>query len=78
MFPGVSGENGYMIVAPWGIHNARTVTGPARAAQLYEDVQQAGYKFGGAKRENNLNYLYKLLRTNKVFKRVGDGQYTLA
>ena len=53
-------------------------SGPARAAQLYEDVQQAGYKFGGAKRENNLNYLYKLLRTNKVFKRVGDGQYTLA
>lgn len=51
---------------------------PVKATQLYDDVYKAGYKFGSTDRKNNLNYLYKVLRINKAFKKSGDGTYTLA
>lgn len=51
---------------------------PVKATQLYDDVYKAGYKFGSTDRKNNLNYLYKVLRTNKAFKKTGDGLYALA
>ena len=53
-------------------------TGPVRVGQLYDAVQQAGYKFGSASRENNLNYMSKVLRENNAFKRVSLGLYALA
>jgi hypothetical protein len=53
--------------------------GGVSARQLFDDVQRAGFRFGGTNRENNMNYLYKTLRKNKsVFKRVGDGMYGIA
>lgn len=53
-------------------------SGPVKATQLYDDVHHAGYQFGGTNRDNNRNYLYKLLRTNKAFKKAGEGVYSLA
>jgi septal ring-binding cell division protein DamX len=50
----------------------------ASAQQLMASIGKAGFKFGGKNQENNMNYLYKTLRKNKQFKRVGDGQYALA
>jgi membrane protein involved in colicin uptake len=48
------------------------------AQQLMQEVGQAGFKFGGSNKANNMNYVYKTLRTNAQFKRVGDGHYVLA
>ena len=59
-------------------HHQDAQSDPVKAAQLYDDVQAAGYKFGGSDRGNNLNYLNKLLRTNKAFKKAGDAGYALA
>ena len=59
-------------------HHRDAKSGPMKAGQLYDDVQAAGYKFGGSDRGNNLNYLNKLLRTNKAFKKAGDAGYALA
>jgi FtsZ-interacting cell division protein ZipA len=50
----------------------------ASAKQLLDEIQSAGFRFGGSNLENNMNYLYKTLRRNKSFKRVGDGLYGLA
>ena len=52
--------------------------GPVKAIQLYDEVHQAGYRFAGTNRKNNMNYTYKLLRTNKAFKKAGADGYTLA
>jgi hypothetical protein len=53
--------------------------GATSVPQLYEDVQKAGYTFGGGKRENAIRYLRKTLRKHKAdFKRSGRGQYALA
>ena len=59
-------------------HHQIAQSGPVKAGQLYDDVMQAGYKFIGTNRDNNLNYLNKLLRTNKAFKKASEGGYTLA
>ena len=48
------------------------------AQQLMQDISQAGFKFGGSNQANNMNYVYKTLRTNAQFKRVGEGHYVLA
>ena len=53
-------------------------SGPVKAIQLYDQVHQAGYRFAGTNRKNNMNYTYKLLRTNKAFRKVGVGGYALA
>jgi hypothetical protein len=50
----------------------------ASAQQLMAGVGKAGFRFGSRKQANNMNYLYKTLRRNVLFKRTGDGQYTLA
>jgi hypothetical protein len=53
--------------------------GATSVPQLYEDVQKAGYAFGGGKRENAIRYLRKTLRKHKAaFKRSGRGLYALA
>jgi hypothetical protein len=44
---------------------------------LYEQVQQAGYRFGG-KPDNHLHQLYKALRRHAEFKRASDGTYALS
>ncbi len=46
---------------------------PVGAKQLYDDVQKAGFKFGGGNVANNMNYLYKTLRRSKEIKREGEG-----
>ena len=53
--------------------------GSAKASQLYAEVQQAGYRFGGNNVENRMNYLHKTLRKNAArFKRSADGNLSLA
>jgi hypothetical protein len=47
------------------------------AKQLFDEIQTAGFRFGGTNHENNMNYLYKTLRRNNAFKRTGDGLYGL-
>ncbi len=52
--------------------------GGVNARQLYAEVQQAGYQFGGNNVENRMNYLHKTLRQNSTrFKRTADGSVTL-
>ena len=53
-------------------------SGPVKAVQLYGEVHQAGYRFAGKNHKNNMNYTYRLLRTNKAFKKADDGAYALA
>lgn len=49
------------------------------ARLLREEVQQAGYRFGGDNVENQMNYLHKTLRQNSArFKRAADGLIALA
>ena len=53
--------------------------GGVKASQLYAEVQQAGYQFGGSNVENRMNYLHKTLRQHKTrFKRAVDGTIALA
>jgi hypothetical protein len=52
-------------------------TGGVKPKVLYEQVQQAGYRFGG-KPDNHLRQLYKALRRHAEFKRAGDGTYALS
>ena len=53
--------------------------GSAKASQLYAEVQQAGYRFGGNNVENRMNYLHKTLRKHAArFKRGADGTVSLA
>lgn len=59
-------------------HHQDAKSAPVKAAQLYDQVMQAGYRFVGTNRDNNLNYVNKLLRTNKAFTKAGEGGYALA
>lgn len=53
--------------------------GSVMARQLHTEVQQAGYRFGGNKVENQMNYLHKTLRQNSTrFKRAADGGLSIA
>ena len=53
--------------------------GGVKARQLYDEVQQAGYKFGGSNVKNRMNYLNKTLRQHASrFKRALDGTMSLA
>ena len=53
--------------------------GSVMARQLHAEVQQAGYRFGGNKVENQMNYLHKTLRQNSTrFKRDADGGLSIA
>ena len=53
--------------------------GSVMARQLHAEVQQAGYRFGGNKVENQMNYLHKTLRQNSTrFKRAADGGLSIA
>jgi HB1, ASXL, restriction endonuclease HTH domain len=51
-------------------------SGGVKPKVLYEQVQQAGYRFGG-KPDNHLRQLYKTLRNHSEFKRARDGTYAL-
>jgi hypothetical protein len=53
-------------------------SGPT-AKQLFQEVQQAGYHFGGKTTDYRMGYLYRILRDNKTqFKRGGDGTYSMS
>ncbi len=57
----------------------REKSGGVKASQLYEEIQQAGYRFGGPNQKNNMTYLYKTLRQNKAdIKHSADGLFSLA
>jgi FtsZ-interacting cell division protein ZipA len=57
----------------------REKSGGVKATQLYEEIQQAGYRFGGTNQKNNMTYLYKTLRQNKAdIKHSADGLFSLA
>jgi hypothetical protein len=57
----------------------REKAGGVKASQLYEEIQQAGYRFGGTNQKNNMTYLYKTLRQNKTdIKHSADGLFSLA
>ena len=52
--------------------------GGVKATQLYEEIHDAGYRFSGANKKNNMTYLYKILRQNKSrFAPSGDGLFSL-
>ena len=44
---------------------AREKAGGVKASQLYEEIHDAGYRFSGTDKKNNMTYLYKILRQNK-------------
>ena len=53
--------------------------GGVKPTQLYVEVQQAGYKFGGANVVYRMNYLHKTLRQHRArFKKADDGTIALA
>jgi hypothetical protein len=57
----------------------REKSGGVKASQLYGEIQQAGYRFGGTNQKNNMTYLYKTLRLNKAnIKHSADGLFSLA
>lgn len=57
----------------------REKAGGVKATQLYDEIQQAGYRFAGSNQKNNMTYLYKILRQNKVhIKHSADGLFSLA
>ena len=52
--------------------------GGVKATQLYEEIHDAGYRFSGSNKKNNMTYLYKILRQNKSrFAPSGDGLFSL-
>ena len=52
--------------------------GGVKAAQLYEEIHDAGYRFSGTNKKNNMTYLYKILRQNKSrFAHADDGLFSL-
>ena len=56
----------------------RENAGGVKASQLYEEIHDAGYRFGGANQKNNMTYLYKILRQNKSrFEHADDGTFSL-
>lgn len=57
----------------------REKAGGVKAAQLYDEIQQAGYRFGGNNHKNNMTYLYKTLRQNKAdIKHADNGLFSMA
>jgi hypothetical protein len=57
----------------------REKAGGVKATQLYDEIQQAGYRFAGTNQKNNMTYLYKILRKNKAgIKHSADGLFSLA
>jgi hypothetical protein len=56
----------------------REKAGGVKATQLYDEIQQAGYRFGGNNQKNNMTYLYKTLRQNKAdIRHSADGLFSL-
>ena len=56
----------------------REKVGGVKATQLYDEIQQAGYRFGGTNQKNNMTYLYKTLRQNKAeIRHSADGLFSL-
>ena len=56
----------------------RQKSGGVKASQLYDEIQQAGYRFGGTNQKNNMTYLYKTLRQNKAeIRHSADGLFSL-
>ena len=51
--------------------------GGVKATQLYEEIHDAGYRFSGANKKNNMTYLYKILRQNKSRFVNADGLFSL-
>ena len=52
--------------------------GGVKATQLYEEIHDAGYRFSGTNKKNNMTYLYKILRQNKSrFAHADDGLFSL-
>ena len=52
--------------------------GGVKATQLYEEIHDAGYRFSGTNKKNNMTYLYKILRQNKSrFLHADDGTFSL-
>ena len=57
----------------------REKAGGVKATQLYDEIQQAGYRFGGTNQKNNMTYMYKTLRKNEAgIKHSSDGLFSLA
>ena len=56
----------------------RENAGGVKATQLYEEIHDAGYRFSGSNKKNNMTYLYKILRQNKSrFAHADDGTFSL-
>ena len=56
----------------------RENAGGVKASQLYEEIHDAGYRFSGNNKKNNMTYLYKILRQNKSrFAHADDGLFSL-
>ena len=52
--------------------------GGVKATQLSEEIHDAGYRFSGTNKKNNMTYLYKILRQNKSrFAHADDGTFSL-
>ena len=55
----------------------RESAGGVRASQLYDEIHDAGYRFSGTNKKNNMTYLYKILRQNKSrFVHADDGTFS--
>ena len=53
-------------------------SGGVKASQLYDEIHDAGYRFNGTNKKNNMTYLYKILRQNKTrFAHANDGTFSL-
>ena len=51
--------------------------GGVKATQLYEEIHDAGYRFSGDNKKNNMTYLYKILRQNKSRFANAEGLFSL-
>jgi cell division septation protein DedD len=51
--------------------------GGVKATQLYDEIHDAGYRFSGTNKKNNMTYLYKILRQNKSRFTNADGLFSL-
>lgn len=57
----------------------RQKSGGVKASQLYDEIQQGGFKFSGTNHKNNMTYLYKILRQQQArIKHSPDGLFALA
>lgn len=52
--------------------------GGVKASQLYDEVHDAGFRFQGTNKKNNMTYLYKILRQNRSpIAHAEDGTFSL-